>query len=568
MEWDGTPEGWGRGVYRKTPWSKYVLGARDRHRRDLARSLDGDPDFPYYFDPDEADRAIWFFNTLRLVEGEWAGKKWELADWQEWDILRVLFGWKRRDNGRRRFRQAWIEIPRKNAKSTLAGGIATYLLLADKEPRAQVYSAATKEDQASIVWGIARDMLKATPEFRDHVEFFKKSIFIPALGAVFKPLGRDSDTQDGFSVHGAVVDEYHAHKTSDMLDVLKTGRGARKQPLIVIITTAGNRSQCPAKKESDRAKRILEGSVIADETFSFVSCPDDPLKWDTEEEWKKANPNLGISIYFEGFKSDFKDAQSSATDRASFMRKQLNIWTGDATRWLSMEAWRKCGHLFDPAKLKGLPCWAGLDCGRSKDLTAVVYAFKIGEQENAEGRVVPIVYWLPRFWIPSVGKEERHKVDGVNYPNWVDEGFIFETPGEVTKYEYVREQFQKDSELFDIREIVADPAHAHELLQWLGEDDGFNVVKHHQSFSAMNFPTVATEELIIDGRLRHGNNPVLEWQAGNAVAIQDHQERLKLAKDKSEERIDGIVAGVMATGRLLIAPESEFVYKSRGIAFA
>lgn len=564
--WDGTAEGWGRGIYRDIPWSKYVLMARARHKKDLERSLSGDPDFPYYYDNDAADHAVWFLSTLRLVEGEWAGQKWKLSDWQEWDIIRPLFGWKRRDNNKRRFRLSYIEIARKNAKSTLAAGISLYLLLADKESRGQVYAAATKESQASIVWGIARDMLNATPEFKGYIKQFKKSIFVERSGSIFQPLGRDSDTQDGFSVHGAVVDEYHAHKTAEMLNVLKSGRGARRQPLIVIITTAGSNTSSPCKAESDRAKRVLEGQLESDETFYFVATVDDPDKWEDEVEQQKANPNLGISIHWEGFRSDFKDAQTSATARAEFKRKNLNIWTGEATKWLSLPSWTRCGQLYDPKELIGRPCWGGLDLGISRDLSTFVLAFKIGELAR-ENQMLPIVALIARFWIPSVGKQEKYLNDGVNYPQWVEEGHIIETPGETTRYDYVEQGILQLAEIYDIKEIAHDPTHAHHLTKILGEDHGMMMVKHSQSFTAMNFPVTATEEMIVEGRLRHGNNPVLTWQAGNAVAIQDAYERVKLAKDKSAQRIDGMVATVMAVGRLLIAPEDEFAYASRGIAF-
>ncbi len=565
-QWDGTAEGWGKGVFRDIPWSKHVLNARARQKKDLERSLSGDPEFPYYYDDEAADHAVKFLSTLRLVEGEWAGQKWDLADWQEWDIIRPLFGWKRRDTGKRRFRIAYIEVPRKNAKSTLAAGIAAYLLVADKEARGQVYAAATKEDQASIVWGIARDMLKATPEFKKYCEFFKKAIFIPAIGAVFRPLGRDSDTQDGFSVSGAVIDEYHAHKTSEMLDVLKSGRGARRQPLIVIITTAGSKSASPCKAESDKSKRILAGELEAVEQFCFVATVDDPEKWEDPVEHQKANPNLGISIHHEGFQSDFNEATISVTDRAEFKRKKLNIWTGEAQKWINMAQWTKCGHLFDESELFGKPCWGGLDLGISKDLSALALAFKVGEI-NRDEKILPIIYLLMRFWIPSVGKEERWKIDGVNYPEWVEQGHIIETPGETTRYDYIRASINKDSELYEIKEIAADPAHAHHLIKELGEDDGFTIIKHNQSFNSMNFPCRSVEELIIEQRLRHGNNPVLTWMAENCVIIQDAQERIKIAKDRSEERVDGMVAASMAIGRLLIAPAEDFVYNERGFAF-
>lgn len=562
--WDGTPEGWGAGHYRERPWSRYVLLARARHRRDLERSLT-DPDFPYYYDDEAAQKAVDFIELLRHYEGEWFNKKVELADWQEWDIIRPLFGWKRRADGYRRFRFAYIEIPRKNGKSVLAAGIALYLTFADREYGAQVYCAATKEAQARIVWGAARQMLKLSPELKGEAKNFKSSICCEPLGSRLVPLGRDSDSQDGLNVHGGVIDEYHAHKTADMLDVLASGRGSRRQPLLVVITTAGFGTQTPCKLESQRAKKILEQKFENEEVFCFVSTVDTPENWQDEEEWERANPNWGISIYPENFRSEFRELKQSAERHAAFKVKKLNIWSESALKWLKQEHWKRCSGPISRDKLRGMRCFGGLDLGITQDISALALAFHCGTIATPDGVELPIVKLLMHYWIAEEGMRERYQNDGVPYPSWVEAGWITTTPGATTRYDIIRRDLNRLAGEFEIAEIAMDRSHGHQLMVELA-DDGFNVVKHAQSFAAMNSPCRAFEELIIEGRLSHGDDPVLEWMADNVTVLVNGGGEMRIVKDKSGDRVDGIVAAVMGVGRLLIAPEPfKFVYDEMGV---
>jgi phage terminase large subunit-like protein len=571
-DWDGIPEHWGWGHYRDVPVCKLVLTARKRHIEDLKRSLANDPAFPYRYDDEKADRVVKFFSLLRHIDGEWKGKRFVLADWQEWDIIRPLFGWVHKETGIRRFRTAYIEIPRKNAKSTLCAGIAAYGLLADGEYRGQVYSAGTKEDQAMIVWEMTRDLINSSPELREYITVFKKSLYCPRLGSKFKPLGRDSRTQDGFSVHIAVLDEYHAHRTTGMLDVLSSGRGSRRQPLIVIITTAGFGTHSPCKKESDLAKRVVNGMVQNDRYFGYITTVDDPKKWDDPVEWQKANPNFGISIYEDGFKSDFDEARSSPERQNGFKTKMLNIWTEQASRWISMAQYAKCGGPIDWDKLKGRLCYGGLDLGISRDLSALILAFmeekpKLTLVEPGQ-LLLPKVYLLARFWVPADTIHERSKLEGVPYAQWADEGLITTTPGNSTRYDIIRRDINELRDIYEIAELAVDRAHAHQLMTELA-DDGLTIFKHSQNMMAMNMPCRSLEELILQERLQHGDNPVLEWQFSNAAIARDGNENIKVVKDKSGDRVDGVVAGAMAVGRLLAAPEPQaFVYDDMGMFVA
>ncbi len=548
--------------YRKQPWSKYVLMARARHERDLKRQKD--KNFPYYYDEAAADRAVRFFQKLRHFDGEWNGKPFILSDWQEFDIVRPLFGWKRKSNGFRRYRYAYIEIARKNGKSPLAAGIALYLQIADREPGAQVYCAATKESQARIVWEYAKKMILASP-YRDEVEPYKSSIYNPAMGSVFVPLGRDSRTQDGFSVHGAIIDEYHAHKTSEMLNVLESGRGARRQPLILIITTAGHENGGPCKAESNRMKKLLRGELENDEIFAFIATVDDESKWREEEEWWKANPNLEVSVYLEGLRSDYK-ATVEAPDKANeFQVKNLNIWKENITRWIKASSYNALDvSPVNLDELKGKRCFCALDLGVSQDISAFSMAFYMNDPKP--GEELPEIVLVNKYWVPRDNIRERYLNDGVIYPDWVSQGWLKATDGPTTRYDVIRKDINDLASMFDIAEIAVDQAHAAQLMVQL-QDDGLTVFKHSQGMMAMSFGTKSLQELILNRKLRPGNDPVFRWMILNTVVFIDPNGNIKPLKNKSEEKIDGVVSSAMAIGRLLIAPEPQnFVYnKRRGI---
>ena len=562
-KWDGNPNNWG--TYRDQPWSKYVLMARKRHVQDLKKSIK-DKNYPYYYDDKAADHAVWFIENLKHFDGEWNGQNFILADWQEYDIIRPLFGWKKKSNGYRRFRDGYIEVSRKNGKSPLAAAIANYMQNADKEHGAQVYVAARKEAQARIVWDYARKMLQSSI-FKDQVKVFKGSIYNETLGSVFIPLGRDSDTQDGFSVHLGVIDEYHAHKTSEMLDVLSSGRGARRQPLILVITTAGHENGGPCKPESNRMKKLLEGEIHNDEIFVFIATVDNENNWRDESEWIKANPNWGISVYPDNMHSAFNACEGSPSKTNEFQVKNLNIWKENISRWMTVSTYDATNH--EPLNLedlKGRRCYMGLDLGVTQDITALTMAFYLKDPEKEED--LPDVAIINKYWIPQNTVRERYLNDGVRYPDWVDEGWIKTTEGDATRYDIVRKDINELANLYEVAEIAIDRAHAHQLMVQL-EDDGFLIVKHAQSLMGMSFPTKSLEELILNKKLHTGGDPVFRWMILNTVIITDGNGNIKPMKNKSEEKIDGVVSAAMAIGRLLIAPEPQnFVYNDRmGIYF-
>lgn len=539
---------------------------RKRQQEDLARAKKHDPEFPYYFDDEAADWAVEFFSYLRFFEGEWAGKPFVLADWQEWDIVRPLFGWKKEGSGLRRFRRADVIVPKKNGKTPLAAGIGALMMLGDKEFGGRVICGATKEQQAREVWNAARKMIAASPELRGEVKAFRSSLYNESLGSSFMPIGRDSETSDGPSVHCGILDETHAHKDRSVFDIIDNALGARRQPMVLSISTLGVTGQSPVWASLDYGKKILERVLNNEEQFFFFASVDNPERWDDPVEWQKANPNLGISIYADGFQSDFAAVKDFPSKQNLFKCKRLNIPVSQATKWISLEAWDECGGELPLAFLKGKPCFCGLDLGIIRDLSAFVAAFRVGEiTVGAETR--PLVHVLAKFWIPEVGIMERWQKDRVDYPQWRELGFLTATPGETTRNDIIRQEINEFAREYDVQELALDKTHGHELMVQLS-DDGLKVVDHSQSMHAMTEPCRHIETLIADRRLRHGANPILRWMASNVVVLRGADDKMKIAKDLSTERVDGVVATAMAIGRLMVNRNEEFVYNSRSVYIA
>lgn len=562
--WDGTPEGWGNGELDDSLECKWIQLLRERQRRDLERSLKNDPDFPYYFDPEAVDHVVWFFETqLKHTKGkQFAGNPVLLEPWQKWDVLAPAFGWYHND-GSRRFHRIVLIVARKNGKSTLCAGIGNYLAFGDSEPGAEVYAAATKERQARIVWGEAKRQVKRSPLLSREVKTLSRELKNEELESVFTILGRDSDTEDGLNPHGAIIDEYAAHKDASMLGVLETGTEARDNWQIWIISTTGFNLASPLRDEQAYCERVLEGSVQNETYHPVIYTVDDPESWDDEKEWRKANPMLGVSLSYKGFRDKCQQAKDQPSKRNQFLVKHLNIWASGATSWIDSLHWNKCGGELDLEELEGLPCYAGLDLGRTEDLSALCLAFELPRKSESEKRTIAL---LMRYWIPEEQDLfQRERNDEASYFDWIDKGYVKTTEGPRTRTDEIRNDIKDLSDLYDIQEIALDPWSAAELAEWLSED-GFEVVKHGQGIKAMNFPVSNFRELVIDQAVRHGDNPVLTWNVNNAIAKYDSNDNVRLLKDESKRRIDGAIAACMATGRLCVnPPKKPPVYLTRGI---
>lgn len=513
----------------------------------------------FYFDERAASVACNFFEKLLVhSKGEWAGKPFELQPWQRNDIIRPLFGWKRRSDGTRRYRRAYIEVARKNGKSTIAAGIANLLLFADGEPGAEVYSAAADRDQASIVFTEARSMVESSPALSERAQVYKRSIVVPATRSSYRVLSADAYTKHGLNAHGIVFDELHAQPNRDLWDVLTTSTGARRQPLIVAITTAGFDRNSICWEQHEYARQVLTGIIEDPSFFPYIAAAEESDDWLDEAVWSKANPGLGVTVKVDYLRNEARRAQHSPAYQNTFRRLHLNQWTQQETRWLDMEAWDACGEPVDARLLAGQPCFGGLDLASSSDIASFVLCFPA--EEGEEERFV----WLPHFWIPAENLVERVRKDRVPYDAWSRQGLITVTEGNVIDYGYIVRDIEALAEKYNIREIAFDRWGAFQVSQAL-EGAGLTMVGFGQGFASMSPPTKELLRVVLDGKLRHGGNPVLRWMADNMIVTTDPAGNVKPNKAKSREKIDGIVAGVMALDRAIRNGAAGSVYEERGI---
>jgi phage terminase large subunit-like protein len=494
-----------------------------------------------YFDEQAADDVCTFFELfLCHSKGEWAGRPFILAPWQR-DLLRKLFGWKRA-NGTRLYRTFYLEVPRKNGKSTFCAGIALYLTLYDNEPGAEVFSAAADIDQAAIVFNEAKQMVKASRALSDDATVYKTSIFAPTTLSKYEVLSGKPNTKHGLNVHGVVIDELHALKDRELYDVLTTGSGSRRQPLTVIITTAGIYGESIGWEMHDYALKIVDGVIEDPEFLAAIYCAeqdDDP--W-AEETWKKANPNWGVSVNPEYLHTQAKGAKNSAGRENTFRRLHLNQWTSQAVRAISIPIWDRGRAPVPEDTLVGRKCWGALDLSATIDITAAVFVFE------------PLADWepwdvVPFFWVPEDTVAERTKRDRVAYADWVKGGFMRVTPGPTIDHDTLREDIAELARRFRPREIAYDPWNAVDLCKKLEQDDGLPMIKHEQGIKHMTAPTKGLEIAYMAAKLRHGGHPVLRWMMSNLAFVYDNNGNPRPVKNKSTGKIDGAVALIMALAR-------------------
>jgi phage terminase large subunit-like protein len=521
----------------RVPACRLVRLACERHLRDQeqgsARGL--------RFDPALATWAISFFGFCRHYKGEWAGHVFDPSPWQKF-VIGSVFGWVRKD-GTRRFRVVYEEIPRKNGKSTKLAGIGLLGLIADGEPGAEIYSAATKKDQARIIFGDAVMMRRKSPELRDAIGERKNNLHVEQTASKFEPLSSDERTLDGLNPHMVLVDELHKHKSRALLDVLDTALGARRQPLLWIITTAGTDDpESVYATENAYAQQVLEGVVADDSFFAFIATIDKGDRWDDPIAWAKANPNLGVSCKLEDLERQALKASKSPPALKAFKRLRLNVRTGEAGRYIDMEVWRRNGIArFDPEILKGRRCYGGLDLSSKIDLSAWVLLFPpIGDETR--WRIVP------RFWMPSDTIEAKSDRDRVQYQRWVDDHLIDVTTGNIIDHSEIELQILADAKLYDIQSAAFDPWNAAQLTVSL-VSHGLPLCEFIQGLRTYTAPTKELEAMLLAEKLDHGNNPVLDWMAANLAVQEDKNLNRMPTKRHSIGRIDGMTALIMAIGR-------------------
>ena len=532
---------------------KWVRLAVERNVRDLESGAERG----LRFDEAAARQAIAFFGLLKHSKGEWAGQIIHLEPWQQF-ILWVLFGWKRAE-GTRRFRTAYNECARKNGKTTIAAGIGLYLMVADGEAGAEVYTAATKRDQARIAHAEATRMVKSSPALRKEIAIYKDNLNIEGTASKYEPLGQDADTMDGLNVHGAIIDELHAHKTRDVWDKLETATGSRRQPLMFAITTAGFDRQSLCYQLHEYTEKVLDGVIQDDSFFGIIFSLDESDQWEDRSVWIKANPNLGVSKKLDDMERKALRAAEMPAALNAFLRLELDIWTQSETKWIDLQHWQGCGAAVDAAGLRGRTCYAGLDLSSNIDLSSLVLIFP--PQADEDSYAV-----LARFWVPEEAMHERTHRDRVPYEAWVRQGYITATPGNVIDYDYILAQIDEDAQVYDLHEVAYDRWGSTKIVQEIEERE-LTCVQFGQGFASMSGPMKELEKLILGHKLAHGNNPVLTWNADNLVARQDPAGNIKPDKERSREKIDGVVALIMALDRALRHQESasSSVYDEREV---
>jgi phage terminase large subunit-like protein len=485
-------------------------------------------------DAKAAEIAVRFFEeNLTHAKGELGGKAFLLEPWQK-DYVGRLFGTMKGEV--RQYRTSLLAIPRKNGKSTLCAGIALKLMF-DGEPGAEIYSCAADRDQARLVFEMAKVCVENSPKLRSRLRVFRNSIVREDTHSTYKALSAEAFTKHGLNAHGIIFDELHAQPDRELWDVMTTSTGARRQPLCVAITTAGfdRKSIC---WEIWRYALAVRDGAIKDETFLpaiYAADPEDD--WTKEETWRKANPNLGVSVKLDDLRVRCKRAQDMPSEENTFRRLHLNQWTEQDTRWLRMEHWAQ-GNKPCPVMLDGRECFAGLDLASTFDTTCFCLLFQLDDG----------TFWVePHFWIPEENMRERVKRDRVPYDQWAKEGKLHLTHGNVTDFDQVRADIMALTKKYNIRQVAIDRWNATQLATQL-QGDGVNVLGFGQGYGSMSSAAKALEAACVAGRLHHGGHPVLAWQASNVAIQQDHAGNIKPSKAKSNERIDGIVALTMALG--------------------
>lgn len=512
-----------------------------------------------HYDKAKADRAVRFIEQLRHTKGIWAGKRFWLLPWQE-QLIRDLFGIVQED-GMRQFRMAYIEIPKKNGKSELAAAIALYLLFGDGEPSAEVYGAAADRQQASIVYEVATKMIQMCPALLKRCKQIPstKRVVNYANAGFYQVLSAEVGTKHGLNVSGLIFDELHAQPNRKLWDVLTNGSGdARAQPLFVAITTAGTDRNSICFEQHQLASDILKDRKYDPTFYPVLYGLPDGADWQEERNWYLANPSLDVTIPVSRVREAYQKALRNPAEENAFKQLRLNQWVSSLTGWIPDLVFDKGNKPIDLDALQGRDCYGGLDLSSTSDITAFVLMFPPRDETE------PFIL-LPFFWIPEDTIDLRVSRDHVPYPIWKQQGYLQTTEGNVIHYGFIESFIEELGKRYHIREIAFDRWGATQMTQNL-EGMGFTVVPFGQGFKDMSPPSKEFYRLMMAGKIIHGGNPILKWMAGNVVVRKDPAENIKPDKEKSTEKIDGIVAAIMALDRCIRHQiESESIYDDRDL---
>lgn len=524
----------------RVPSCKWTRLAVQRHLNDLARAPS--PAWPWVFDEARATRICEFLELLPHIKGKWARERRliELDGWQCW-ILTTIFGWVHVDTGLRRFREVYLEVPRKNAKSTLSSGVALYMLTADGEQGAEIYSAATTRDQARIVFDDAKAMAERTPDMRTYlgVAILQHAITVAYTASKFVPLAAEGSTLDGLNVHFAVLDELHAHKTRAVYDVIDTARGAREQSILWNITTAGTDRSGICYERRTHLTKVLDRVIDDPSLFGVIYTIDDTDDPFVEASWAKANPNWGVSVLRDDMESAARKAAAMPSAMSNFLTKRLNVWVNGDSSWMDMRAWERCAdHTLQLADFAGERCWMGLDLAQKKDFAALCLVF-----ERAGNWHV-----FTRLYLNELAVQES---GNAHLSGWARAGYVQVTDGDITDFDVVAEDLRSYCRQFDVQEIAFDPALS---MYFAGKliEEGLPLVEITQRAMFFTPPLIQVENLVHEGKLKFDGNPVMTWMVSNLVVkVSKFNELRSPTKERPENKIDGPMAMLMALGRAL-----------------
>jgi phage terminase large subunit-like protein len=502
----------------------------------------------YVYDQAKADRVARFIETLCVMsKGEWAGRPMELLPWQKRDILDPLFGWLD-DQGRRRFRTAAIYTPKKQGKSTLLSALALYFLVGDAEPGAEVISAASDRQQAGIIAREAASMVRASPSLSRVLEVIdsRNTILHRASNSRYTVISADSFRAEGLNASAVLLDETHSQRDTKLYDALRYAGAARRSPMVISISTAGyDRRPTALWWQLWQYAEKVAANPAHDPTFfgKIYRASEDPAKWFDEAEWFKANPSLGVTVSLESFRADAVQARKNPAALNQWARYRINVPTETDRRWFTPEVW--AGNGGELQELGGRACFAGLDLASNRDITAAVFVYR-GPEGTYD--VDPI------FWVPEDTVAERENKDRIPYSQWIREGYVRTTPGARLDHDTVAAEIVSYAQAHNVQKIGADPWNLGNIATKL-QSEGLEVVGIQQNTGSLSAPSKLLESLLYDKRLRHGNNPVLSWMAGNVALYTDSNGNIKPDKARSTEKIDGIVALIMGLALASVASD-------------
>lgn len=507
-----------------------------------------------YWDEKAAQRVLSFIELLCFTAGTEAGKPFKLEGWQSF-LIANLFGWKQYDddgNSYRLYRECYIEIPKKNGKTELGAAIAIYMLVADKEEGAQVYTAAYTRDQAKLCFNAAQRMVRKSPHVKKRVRVLTNNMSVPDTYSTMSAVSHDAKNSEGKNTHCGIYDEFHVHETDDLKMSLESGMASRKQPILFTPTTAGDNKHGPCYKFRQTCINILKGRSNITDTFALIYTIDEDDDWNDESTWWKANPNLGVSKQLEYLRNKYKKAKENGREEVDFKTKQLNLWVDAAVTWLKDKLWEACAAPKTEIPLDAV-CYAGIDLGETSDFTAYSKYFP------------DYNYLITKYYVPEEAAEYAARF-GIDYKEWAKDGFLTLTPGVTTDYEWLKQDIYEDASNYDMRFLSLDPWHSAIFKQQLEDEMGTTyaairkedgeldfdyhnkVQTYKQAAINMSPPTKLFEEMVMNKILRHDGNPISAWMLANVALNKDAIGNIRPDKKKSRDKIDGIVAKIMALG--------------------